>query len=561
MNEQGSSNGGFRSKFQQRLKRMKLLRIFKFKYSRDLDKESQEQFIAGVIDNIKRTSGDRSYSNKKVGVPNEAKDNAKKVNAVQGGVSEDKVNNKIEDKTLDISDKYKGIVKLEPQKDVVRSIVQEGKDVIRDADKAEAKREPVRVVVREEKNKTLGKEDKVNTNDLEDKVKHIKSNKTKVNRSKSRKFISDNKDKINTIDDVKKQDLLNEMGTDIINKLKDSFEDKLDELEVLHSELYLLSTYQDSQLELKKVEEVKKKINIIIDRINEIIEQYNLYKKNYYIDNVIGIDDSIIIDDIINYRTLLDSFNDEKKFVKEYKALEEFKSLYKSIEEIKKETEILQKENEEKIEEYGIRDKKYDNIKLNMIKGLDINKNLEYEIDKQNRYFNELMSKISVINREEYMTRHLKGVGNLIGQSLKYMGLMILSPFCGMLPGIAMQTIATKKMIGNAYKKLHFEEEKHVRYNAINYDSELNHHIVSVSYTEDLLDDTLKDVKRLKEDFMKIYNSNIPGYDDTLKNIEKIENKLLHNQNKVSIIKNNLKKSKKLNEDKMIKVRELNQKS
>ena len=57
---------------------------------------------------------------------------------------------------------------------------------------------------------------------------------------------------------------------------------------------------------------------------------------------------------------------------------------------------------------------------------------------------------------------------------------------------------------------------------------------------------------------MSIYNSNIPGYEDTLKNIEKIENKLLHNQNKVFIIKNNLRRSKKLNEDKMIKVRELN---
>ena len=141
------------------------------------------------------------------------------------------------------------------------------------------------------------------------------------------------------------------------------------------------------------------------------------------------------------------------------------------------------------------------------------------------------------------------------------MGLMLLFPLTGMLPGIAMQTLATKKMVGNAYRKLHLEEEKHVRYDAINYDSELNHHLVSIGYTEDLLDDTLKDVKRLKEDFISIYNSNIPGYEDTLKNIEKIENKLLHNQNKVFIIKNNLRKRKKLNEDKMIKVRELNQKS
>lgn len=554
MSEHGSGNGGFRSKFQQRLKKMKLFRIFKYKYSRDLNKEeSQEQFIADVLNNIRSTLGERYYNKKNVSVFNAGMDDIKKGNVVTKEKDDDKDNGKIKSNSLDI-------VNGETRKVIERGKFQKEIDVIKDPINIGVKKDVgVSGVIQDDMSTALLKGDKANS--LEEEVINIKNNKPKVNRSKSRKFVFDNKDKINTINDIKKHDLLNEMGTDIINKLKDSFEDKLDELEVLHSELYLLSNYQDNQLELKKVEEVKKKINNIIDRINEIIEQYNLYKKNYYIDNVIGIDDSIIIDDIINYRTLLDSFNDEKIFVKEYKALDEFKSLYNNLVEIKKETEILQKDNEEKIEEYGIRDKKYDNIKLNMIKDLDINKNLEYEIDKQNKYFNELMSKISVISKEEYMTRHLKGVGNLIGQSLKYMGLMILSPFCGMLPGIAMQTLATKKMIGNAYKKLHIEEKKHVRYNAINYDSELNHHIVSVSYTEDLLEDTIKDVKRLKEDFMNIYNSNIPGYDDTLKNIEKIENKLLHNQNKVFIIKNNLKRSKKLNEDKMIKVRELNQKS
>ena len=72
--------------------------------------------------------------------------------------------------------------------------------------------------------------------------------------------------------------------------------------------------------------------------------------------------------------------------------------------------------------------------------------------------------------------------------------------------------------------------------------------------------DTLKDVSRLREDFMMIYNSNIPGYDDTLKKINAIEKKLIRNQNKISIVKKNLKQSKKLNEKKIIKVRELNEK-
>ena len=289
-----------------------------------------------------------------------------------------------------------------------------------------------------------------------------------------------------------------------------------------------------------------------------MIEQYNLYKKNYYIDNVIGIDDSIIVDDIINYRELLDSFEDEKKFVKEIKALEEFKSLYNDLKEIRDETEKLQSANEKKIEEYDIRDKKYDNIKLEMVKTIDIGKNTEYEIEKQNKYFKELMSKISHLDREEYVTTHLRGVGNLIGQSLRYMGLMIMSPLTGLLPGIGMQTLVARRMVGNAYRSLHFEDVNHVSYSAINYDSELNHHLNDVNYVENLVDGAIRDVDRLKEDFIRIYDSKIPGYEETLKNIEKLEKKLMHNQNKVSIIKKNLKKSRKLNENKMIRVRQLN---
>ena len=52
----------------------------------------------------------------------------------------------------------------------------------------------------------------------------------------------------------------------------------------------------------------------------------------------------------------------------------------------------------------------------------------------------------------------------------------------------------------------------------------------------------------------------IPGYSDTLKKINDIENVIYRNQNKVNIVKNKLIKNKKLNEDKMIKVKKLNEK-
>ena len=395
---------------------------------------------------------------------------------------------------------------------------------------------------------------------LDELVKDVKANKPKVYKGKRVGYVSYDKEDMTNVPLGVKKEILRDKATDIIEKLKDNFEEKLDELEVLESELFLINEKNKSELELKKVKELKLRIEETIEKINLIIDQYNLYKRNYYIDNVIGIDDNVILDDILDYRSTLDSFEDEKSFVKEYKALDEFKSLYDNLVHIKDEVDKLQVENIEKIEEFDVRDKKYDNIKLGLINFEDIDKKCSREIDKQNEQLKEIMSKVSDITSEEYITTHLRGMGALLSSSLRYMGMILMSPFTGMVPGISMQTIMMRRMVGNAYRNLHFENITRVHYDAVNYESELNHYLTDVKYAECLIYDTLKDVSRLREDFMMIYNSNIPGYDDTLKKINAIEKKLIRNQNKISIVKKNLKQSKKLNEKKIIKVRELNEK-
>ena len=103
---------------------------------------------------------------------------------------------------------------------------------------------------------------------------------------------------------IDSKDDLELFGVEIISKIRDNFIDKLDELEVLESELYLLSVEERDTLELKKIKELEKKIRDIIKEVNEIIDQYNLYNKNYYMDNFIGLEDRFIVDDILNYRDL-----------------------------------------------------------------------------------------------------------------------------------------------------------------------------------------------------------------------------------------------------------------
>lgn len=411
--------------------------------------------------------------------------------------------------------------------------------------------------------KKVGKPNLDIINNIKDNDNLVKSSEKVVQVRKHKKvgYVSD-KEK-NDVDNHRhisreKEELLDKLSADIISRIKNSFEDKLDELQVLESELYFLEKNQENELELNKVKDIKKRINELIGQVNSIIEQYNAYKENYYIDSVIDINDNILVDDIIQYRDLLDSLSLEKEFVKEYKALDEFKRLYLSLKVVRDDAEKLQQSNEKKIEEFDIRDKKYNDIKLQMIPIDDINKTCTYEIAKQNEYFADLMKKINIINREEYTTTHLRGLGELIGRSLNYVGLLMLSPLSGLIPSIAVQTLATKRMIGNIYQNMHVEEIKHIKYNAINYDIELNHHLCDIDYTADLLSDTLQDIERLKEDFLKQYDSRIAGYEDTLKKINAIEGTIHQNQNRVEIIRSNLKRSKKLNEDKLKRVRQLN---
>ena len=217
-------------------------------------------------------------------------------------------------------------------------------------------------------------------------------------------------------------------------------------------------------------------------------------------------------------------------------------------------------ENECKIQEVDIRDVKYKRIVEEVIKLDDVEKDCLDKIDRHNKYLSELASKIDIINRQEYVTTHLKGLGELVGQGLKFIGLKMLSPLSGIIPSIAVNTLMTKKVIGDMYNNLHYEEVKHVSYSVVNYDSELASKIVDIGYTEELINSTLKDIKKLREDFLLQYNSNIPGYSDTLKKINDIENIIYRNQNKVNIVKNKLIKNKKVNEDKMIKVKKLNEK-
>ena len=356
----------------------------------------------------------------------------------------------------------------------------------------------------------------------------------------------------------RKDEVKKELGTKIIKKIKGKLEDNINELDVLESELFFLERDNNKELELKKVEEIRKKIEGILKKIEEIKREYEIFRNNYYLEDVTDLDDSLLIDDIIDYKRLLDSYDDNRELVKEYKLLDEYRELYDKLDEISSIRERVVSENESKIVDYKERDKKYKVICDKVIKIDDIKSGVEEDIDKQNRYLDGLMDKISKIDKNEYSIYKVKGLGELIGHSLKYVGLMMISPLLGFLPGITASTIATRNMIRNIRDNMRVEEIKRVRYVAVDFNSEINNKLNDIDYTYYVIDDTLSEISRLKRDFLRQYNSNIDGYYDTLNKINMIEGNVINNRKKVDIIKRKMISSKKINEDKMMLVRELN---
>ena len=169
------------------------------------------------------------------------------------------------------------------------------------------------------------------------------------------------------------------------------------------------------------------------------------------------------------------------------------------------------------------------------------------------------MEKVSDIDSVEYVTRHLRGFDELVLTSLRYAGLLLLNPLKNIVPGIGVQMLATREMLGNIANHLHYEEVKHVRYEAINYDKEINNNLTDVHYVADIIADNLRNVQKLKEDFMLQYDSKVPGYEDTRKHIDNLYDMILRNQNKISIVEKNLNRGKKMNEEKLKLVKSMNE--
>lgn len=385
--------------------------------------------------------------------------------------------------------------------------------------------------------------------------------------SKKRELVNKNGNKyINNFDNekhIKKNDRELLLNT-IVGKLENKSKKMLYILDNLYSDYYNMLNYSEVEIEKCDCEKRLKEIEKIKKELEEITKQFNIIKDDKYLDDILELDDSNLIDDIIKYKNLCTRLIEKKDVYENYKKIENYDRINIYLEKFTKRIDELKDKKEKKKEEIEKRDKDFDLFKK-VVTSVDV-KNERYFsiINSQVDLCNNILKNVEKIFRSESVGYRLKGLSDLVGSSFRYLFYLSMSPFRGIFPSIAINTLATRHMIRNIRNNLELEEIRKVNYYAKDYEYEINRYIYDANNLSNLLYSTLDDIDGLKDEFKNKYGKyieKIPEYKEIYKKIEKIENMVKFNLDKVKKIEKSLNKSKEKNKNKLIKIKELNNKN
>ena len=351
-----------------------------------------------------------------------------------------------------------------------------------------------------------------------------------------------------------------ELEKKIINLIKKNLIKTVNELEILQSELYLLSEVNGDDKTLNECREALATVKDMLYKVDALKRKYDFLKDNYDFEYMLEIDDKELVDNII---LLKDKFsnNEVKATVADYKLLDVYKYLYLKIDKLEEDTIKFEEEKERKLQEIKERDIDFEKLKKNVYNVSRMNEEYKNFINRQNDYLERLSKDISKINKKEVYSYKLNGFNALLFNSFKYVGLLMLSPLKGIIPAISTETLITKNVVANLYNNLEWEESKKVVYEAIDYSSEINRAINDLDYTSNIVDSTLDDIVKLKIQYnqqFKKYQGDFLEYEKVIGKINDMENKILGNKIKIEIMKKHMLDKERENHKKLELVDKLN---
>lgn len=399
------------------------------------------------------------------------------------------------------------------------------------------------------------KEDETNTTNKKVLPKDLVSNNNIDNDSsylQNKNTNNVNKDKItNTVSNT-------ELEKKIYLKLEKELIRLKNECEIIESEEYIINKYEKDQEVYNNALRINKKIDKLLIKLKKIEKDYKLFKGKDLIKEPLFLEDTLLIDDIIEYRESLSKIK-TSPINNKLKLLGEYQYLYLNLDKLIDKTEQIKEISNKRVEELSLRDQNYKEAKNKIVNISEIENCTSKIINKNKMYLEELSKKVDKITEEKYIEKKLEGMNGFFTSSLRYIFLLTLTPLSGIFPGIAARTIATRKLLHGMLENMHYKTQEKSLFLADNYLDEINNRIYDIKDLEDNIDSAIEEVQKLKKEFQDEFLAyNLPEYDKTYKKLELIEANILNNKEKTRIIKEKLIKNKTLNKNTLLKVRKLN---
>lgn len=346
----------------------------------------------------------------------------------------------------------------------------------------------------------------------------------------------------------------------IISKVEKLINSYKNDLEIISTDIYVLSECIKDKKSKEEIEEEKKQVEDLISKINKIKEQFNILKSKNIDVKYLEIDNLVLVDDIYKYKEMVDSISDISKYQDKYKKLEVFIETNLLLDNLQKSIKSLENKNIEKMETYNINRQELEKKKHELFNHENEISRFNIFIENQEHIIADMSDKVGKISSFEDIKIKFVGYDKLLFNNLKYISLLLLSPLKGIFPSIALSTLSTKRTLDLIKKDAHIEQVKTIVYTAEDYEKQISTNIYNINNMNDLIDASLFDIKNIKETLSgNVELKVMPEYSEFIKKINKVEDILNNNRNKLDKLKKKLNNYHEINKSKLIKVRKLNE--
>lgn len=361
------------------------------------------------------------------------------------------------------------------------------------------------------------------------------------------------------------------LSSDNANYIKDSLETKIEiklcekikdlkfELELIDNEIFILSNNVSDSKSREKINEDRERIKEMLFTIEKIKEQLTIYENDNLIKDAIMLDDNNIMDDILDYKCLL---NSKQSFKEDYEKLEDYVIICEKIDNIYERCKELDEFKSNKLEELNINDEQFKILEKQALENESSFDMFKESIMQQEKLIDSLESNIDIINMEESISYNYDLLNKLVSLELKFVAIMSVMPMKGSIPLLALSALYSRNILLLLSKGNLVREEIKCNYFAKDYSTEIE----NLSYKLDdigyMLNESLDSIKFVKSNL--INNSTLrknSKYDELLFKINGVESFLNENISKVEIHKSKMKINKRRNDRKLEKILTLNQDS